>query len=394
MKRILFVDDDQRILDSLQRMLRPMRHEWDMKFVASGEAAMEVLQAVSYDVVVSDMRMPAMDGASLLAAVRDHHPAVARVVLSGQTEREAALRSVRVAHQHLHKPCDPQELKTAVERVCALGDLLRQEELRRLLAGLSSVPSLPSVYESLRSTLDRDDVTYAEIGDIVEQDPGLTAKLLQVVNSAFFSLPRKLTRPHEAVSLLGTELMRALVLSAAVFRSGDPVLARRFNIAELWQQSLQSSVLARRIAADLGMSRELQNCAQAAGMLHALGQVVLAFGKPEAYAEALDRAGRDNVPLHVAEDAVLGSSSAHMGAYLLGLWGLPPVVVEAVAFHAEPLSCPHDKPSAVTAVHAGVGLLAEERNVASSFPLCEPYLDKLGLKSRLAPWRSLLASSV
>lgn len=389
MKRILFVDDDPTILESLQRMLRPMRHEWAMHFANSGEEAIGILEREPFHVVVTDMRMPVMDGASLLACVRDRFPAMARIVLSGQTDREAAMRSVRVAHQHLHKPCEPQALKAAVARVCALTELLSNESLRQLVAGLQSIPSLPAVYEALRVAVERDSVTFAEIGDIVAQDPGLTAKLLQVVNSAFFGLPRQLASPHEAVRLLGMELVRSMVLGSAVFTSGDPRLARRFGIEGLWQFSLRSSALAKRIAADLGLPRILQDFAQAGGLLHALGRVILAFGTPEAYAAALAEAQREHEPLFMAERAALGSSHAQVGAYLLGLWGLPPTVVEAVAFHPYPLDCPHDSPGAVTAVHMAVALMAEEREGSVAFPLSEPYLATLGLGDRLAAWRAL-----
>ena len=111
MRRILFVDDDPRILEELRDMLRPQRHDWEMAFAPSGDAALALMQASPFDVIVSDMRMPGMDGAALLARVRQEYPQVVRIVLSSHTELSTALRVVPVAHQFLAKPCDAEMLR-------------------------------------------------------------------------------------------------------------------------------------------------------------------------------------------------------------------------------------------------------------------------------------------
>jgi DNA-binding NtrC family response regulator len=119
MIRILFVDDDQDILAGLRNRLRAQRSRWDMVFVQSGYEALEELELASFDVVVSDMRMPLMDGAELLAQVKDRHPDVARIVLSGDAERDAVQRALPIVHQFLTKPCDGNVLRAAIEQVLA-----------------------------------------------------------------------------------------------------------------------------------------------------------------------------------------------------------------------------------------------------------------------------------
>ena len=145
MINILFVDDEPNILEGLQRMLRPMRREWQMSFAKSGAEALETLGANEIDVIVSDMRMPGMDGARLLHEVREKHPHVVRLILSGYSEKEMIMKSVGAAHQYLAKPCDADVLKTTVQRACALRDFLENESLRRLVSQLHSIPSLPSL---------------------------------------------------------------------------------------------------------------------------------------------------------------------------------------------------------------------------------------------------------
>src|SRR5262245_37814840 len=100
MKKILFVDDEPNVLQGLERMLRSMRHEWEMQFAMSGPAALERLAEQTFDVIVSDMRMPGMTGAQLLTEVSQRHPHIVRIILSGQADQEDILRSVGPTHQY------------------------------------------------------------------------------------------------------------------------------------------------------------------------------------------------------------------------------------------------------------------------------------------------------
>src|SRR6185436_12015998 len=92
-KRILFVDDESKILEGLQRMLRPMRDTWEMQFAEGSEAALADLKEQQFDVVVTDMRMPGMNGAQLLSEVRHEYPHIVRIVLSGHSDQELILSS-------------------------------------------------------------------------------------------------------------------------------------------------------------------------------------------------------------------------------------------------------------------------------------------------------------
>src|SRR5690348_6552763 len=202
MKRILFVDDEPKILEGLQRMLRPQRNEWEMAFAPGGEAALAMLAAENFDVIVSDMRMPGVDGAALLETVRANYPGMLRVILSGYTELEASYRAVPVAHQFLLKPCDPDALRIAIERATSLMQALNSRMLTGLVGSLQDLPSVPRAFAELRNALADPETSLDRVVKIVEQDVAISAKVLQLVNSAFFGVTREVSRSEEHTSEL------------------------------------------------------------------------------------------------------------------------------------------------------------------------------------------------
>src|SRR6266446_223491 len=216
-KRILFVDDEPMVLDGLQRMLRPMRAEWEMVFVASGSEALELMGQAPFDVVVSDMRMPQMNGAELLAEVLKRYPQTVRLILSGHADKDLILKCVGSTHQYLAKPCRPEHLKAAITRAGELNESLKDKGLRNLISCMERVPSMPKLYIEIVEKLEDPGVGLDVIGDIIGKDIGMAAKILKLVNSSFFGLGREISEPAEAVSYLGVETIKSLVLCVQVF---------------------------------------------------------------------------------------------------------------------------------------------------------------------------------
>ena len=390
--QILFVDDQPNVLDGLRRMLRPQRHEWDMEFAPGGAEALAALERAPFDILITDMRMPGMDGAQLLDEVRRRFPRIVRIVLSGQYDREAALRSVALAHRSLTKPCDAETLKETIARTCALRQLLRNESLLRLASQLQTVPSLPALHAQVLKELDAPEPSLHTIGQIVGRDIGMTAKIMQVVNSAFFGVRGSVAGPAQAVVLLGTETTRVLVLAANVFSRFDSAGVPPYTPDALWQHGLQASGLARLIARAERAGDEAVNQAALGGLLHDVGRLVLVAHQPELYRQVLDVARRERLSQDDAERRVLGATHAEVGAYVLGLWGFPDPVVEAVAWHRAPGECPGDTFSPLTAVHAADALLAEgkgEGSASAEAPLDLNYFTRLGLAGRVEEWRTL-----
>jgi len=395
MRRVLFVDDEPNVLAGLQRMLRPLRDEWSMAFVGSGKDALATLEKERFDVVVSDMKMPDMHGAELLTQIRDRYPNVVRIALSGHSEREMILRSVGPTHFYLAKPCDADTLKHAVARALALRDLVAEDSLQQLVAHISALPSMPALYTEIVEELQSEDGSVKRVGDIISKDVGMTAKVLQLVNSAFFGLRRHVSAPAQAVSLLGLETVKALVLSVHVFSQLDSAKVEGFSLDRLWQHSTATGTLAKKIAADGELETKDIDHTLMAGLLHDVGKLVLAANVPEPYNQVLATIKADGITQSEAEYRVLGATHADLGAYLLGLWGLPHPIVETLAFHHRPDECLARSFAPLTAVHIADALEQEAYGESDGVgTLNMDYVAGVGVADRIDSWRDLCTEVV
>jgi HD-like signal output (HDOD) protein/CheY-like chemotaxis protein len=385
-KRILFVDDEPMLLSGLERTLHSMRKEWEMEFALGGRKALEALARAPFDVVITDMRMPEIDGAQLLEQVKQKYPNTIRFVLSGQSDRETILRAIGPTHQFLSKPCALEELKQKVAQAFALRELLENPTLKEIVSRMDTVPSLPSLYVRLTKALSQADITVAKIADIIKQDMGMTSKVLQLVNSAFFALPCHISSPHQAVSLLGIDNIRALVLSVHVFSELEANPDSK--LAALWPSSLRSAVFARAISRAEHCPQRLEEDAFAAGLLHDIGRLVMASACREQYLQVSENLNKGETTLAQAESETFGCTHAEVGAYLLGLWGLPESVVQAVAWHHTPSRSGATAFSPVIAVHVAVvyehRLHPDPENIIP--PLDETLLTNLGLQDHTGQW--------
>lgn len=254
-----------------------------------------------------------------------------RIVLSGQTDMETAMRTVFVAHQFLSKPCDAGTLRGAVDRACRLNAMLQSEALREAAGDVSALPSSPGAYLAITRILASPNSSIADVARVVERDSGLCAKILQVANSAFFGLGRKVTSVAEATTYLGAVTLKNLALALDSF----PQFARAGScdgeaLRELQAHSLSVGLLARRLVGAKNSRRADE--AFVASMLHDVGHAVLAMRRDPAAAAA-------------------GAEHAALGAYLLGIWALPLPVIEAVAHHEEPGAIGHSAFEVVDAVY-------------------------------------------
>ena len=389
MKRILFVDDEVSILDGLKRMLRPMRNEWEMSFAPGGEAALAMLEGARFDVIVTDMRMPGMDGATLLEIVREKYPSLLRIILSGYTELQASLRAVPVAHQFLMKPCDPEMLRAGIARATSLGEVLDSRMLTSLVGALRDLPSLPRIFAELKIALADPKTTIEQVSHIVEQDIAVSAKLLQLVNSAFFGLARDISDVKTAVSCLGMSVLHDLVLTLEVFRSFTP---NEYVSEEFLEEFHQHAQLTARIAAGIAQDANLTQAVVLAALLHDVGKLVIAERTPEHFARALAQAEDENRPLYEVEETLIHISHAEVGAYLLSLWGLPYTVVEAVAHHHHPRRVPQHGIDMVFVVYISNLLALEREAIAKNAnpPIFDDELvEQTGATARLAEWRKI-----
>ncbi|MGI9503156.1 MAG: response regulator [Geminicoccaceae bacterium] len=216
--RALFVDDEPLVLSGLRRMLRSLRHDWEMSFAESGKEALALMEETGFTVIISDMRMPELDGAELLDEVAKRHPAVARLVLSGHAELDAILRAVRPAHQFLAKPCDPKLLESALKRIHHVRLDEQQRAICQKLGAHRRLPSPIVKIDELRAALDETPADLNRVGEIISGDIAMSIQVLRLVNAAFFGPPTKTFDPKRAVSILGADILKKLLDEVELFR--------------------------------------------------------------------------------------------------------------------------------------------------------------------------------
>lgn len=376
MTRILFVDDEPAVLAGLRRMLHANRGAWEMTFVDGGQAALDLLAQQSFDVVVTDIRMPVVDGTQVLAYLRQHQPEVARIVLSGDTNATNAMRAVPVAHQFLAKPCDSATLEATVKRVCAVQDRLRQPALRRILGEIDTLPSPPATILALNAVLADPNGDIDEVVDAIGDDVAISAKLLQLVNSAFFGLAHRVSSIRQAVTYLGLRTVRDLAVTVETFKAFDTGGPTGRFIASLTEHASATASMARALTS--GSVADQQD-AFVAGLLHDVGLLALMATMPERLKELEAEADAAAVPLAAVEADTLGATHADLGAHLLTLWGLPFSVVEAVARHhdAPEVTGPGVGPAHAVFIADAASVPGPGERVAA--PVDADYLDSLGI---------------
>ena len=389
-RRILFVDDDRLLLDGLRDALRPYRRQWAMSFVTSGEEALATLDDAAPDVVISDLRMPGLDGARLLEMIGERSPSTVRIVLSGHADVSMVARAAATAHRLIPKPCETSELALVIERSCALHRIITCVELDRRASGASALPSVPRVYAQLTAVLSTGSAGAREVAGVIEHDIAMAAKVLQLANSAYFGRRSPITDITRAVAYLGTDTLRALVLHAETtreFRIDPPIPG--FDLERVHRHSARVARLASELLTELGGTGE----AFTAGLLHDVGLLVLAARDPSGLMATLASAREQGRPIHDVERAEHGVTHAEIGAHLLALWGIPHAIAEAVAGHHDSrwLRLPFDTVAAVQLANTLITAVEAEQ-LPGSLPAPDldlDFIERAGLMDRVPRWREL-----
>jgi putative nucleotidyltransferase with HDIG domain len=389
MNRVLLVDDEPNIVQGLSRMMRCVRDEYETRYALSGAEALRIMAEWPADVIVSDMRMPGMNGVELLNRIAAEYPEAVRLILSGHTDREVIMQSAVVAHQFLSKPCDAQTLVHTLRRAASVRSLLREPAIRNAVGRTMQLPCLSSTYDNLMVVLGTAGCSANDVAGVVSKDVVLTAKVMQLVNSGFFGAARRVDSIVDAITCLGIDVIRALVATIEAF-DGFKATFDDAQIRGVFHHSLRVAELAKNIAAFEGLSIADQEDALLAGMLHDIGKLILARAYPDRYAEALLTDG-ELWPDQALERYTIGASQAEVGAYLLGLWGFQIHVVEAVAFHDRPDACRAPVFSLTTIIHAA-NILADvptDKPFQGSLSLDYEYLRCVGKLDHVNSWASL-----
>jgi len=392
-QRILFVDDDELILRSIERVLRRRVQQapWELHFATDGDVALRLMEQKAFDVIVADAEMPRMSGTGLLRRVQETNPGAVRILMSGHTGLEMLRSALPLAHQFISKPCDVQLLTSTLENACGLRSILNRPELRTLVGSSNELPSAPRTYVEISTALNNPHASTRTVAEIVERDIALSARVLQLVSSGFYGLPRQVNSVGGAVAFLGVEVIKAIVLSIEVSKMFPVSRAiPDFSIEVLQQRSTLAAQLAKRL---LGHESGGESVL-IAGMLQDVGQLIFAARAAQRFAIALSSSARAKTPLYEAELELFGSTHAEVGGYLLGLWGLPTRIVHAVAHHLEPVAGTRVF-DAAAALYVG-NLLSQNPDVpaldqvpARTTAIDLSYLRALGVAHQLEDWRRM-----
>ena len=392
MKKVLFVDDELDILEGWQDSLRKHRRRWDMTFVCGGQAAIKEISHTDYDVVVCDIRMPGVDGVEVLQYAKDKDPKTMRIALTGYADEKSTLKLTTLAQRYLTKPCTVQELDEAISRDSGLIEAFDNPVVRQLAGSAGRLPSADNARQLLLAKLNTTKATKDDIVKIIEEDLALTAKILQLANSSFFRQQTSVVSAKDAVSYLGVEVIRSLVLADQLFESStDLEKMKLFDFGSIRRHSLMTSTIAKRIAP----TKKLAAVGMTAGLLHDVGKIIISLEQPDRVASLyslneggpLDWVGSD------AERDILGCTHAEVGGYFLNLWGIPTEVVEAVTFHDNPSAVYTSELDAAGLVHisnylahwvdspAGTEVLEEK--------LDREYIHAVGIASNEQAWKEI-----
>lgn len=385
---VLFVDDEKQVLRGLERMLDAAEVEWECAFANSGaEALQRLAEGNDIDTVVTDMKMPGMDGAELLQKISETYPHVVRIVLSGEADKESIFRAVSPMHQYLSKPCDAENLKTTIHRATELRNMLHSDSLAKVVGSISKLPSVPSVYKQVIEELHKEDSTTSGIGEIISQDVSMTAKILQLTNSSVFGLRNPVKSVGQAATLLGAEMIKSLVLTAGVFSEFDGIEPTGFSIEAMMTHSLEVAHLSRKIAIAETLNKEATDEAFTAGVLHDIGKLILISADAAGFSESIRKSEVDEISSWQAELDIFGADHAAIGAHMLSIWGIPQSIIEPVAFHHTPSKAGESSFSVLTAVSSSNEFA--QRNVTNNQRQQEfrNYLTETGCLQNMSSWK-------
>lgn len=393
-RRILFVDDEPVILDVIRRQLAQRLNPdlYEVLFAPSGPEALAIMEQQPVDLIIADIRMPQMDGFALLTIVMEKYPQTARFVLSGLSDRDLVKQSLVSTHQFLPKPCSEGVLVHAIRRTCELRNILQKDELARAVAQIKALPSMPGLLSRVMQELKSNDASMQQIGEIIARDVGMSTKVLQLVNSSFFGLSRKVDSPAHAVALLGLEMVKAIMLMTQAFAQTNMPSAKGFSMGRLWQHSLLSAQCAMAIAKKSCPDKKSTDEAFMGGMLHDVGKLILAVNQSQTFEAILALMTKEGITMIEAERRILHATHGELGGYLLGLWGFSEPVIEACIFHFRPSETSCEKFGSLAAVHVATAMVNRfqpERGNPHAADLDMDFLQRLQMESRVSEWETI-----
>ncbi len=391
-KHVLFASADQGFLSQLGHSIKHLALEWDLSTATSQAEVLELAGQGAIDAIICDGQIGEISGAELLNELIKVQPKTVRFMRCAPTERDLIKKCTGQAPRIISPDFDAATLESNVKTAFRLEGMLAHEPIKRLVSQMHKLPSLPELYSQISAELNSPSCSMEFVAKLIAKDPVMTAKILQVVNSAFFALSRQITSPVEAVMFLGGERTKSLVLVAHVFTQFEKSKCPGFSLDQLWQHSMATGTQARVIAHGETKNTKMADMAFTAGLLHDVGKLLLAGNVPEQYGRVVSVIADKNCTVREAEQEIFATTHCQLGAALLAIWGLPLPLIDAVAYHHEPGNSEDQKFTVLTAVHASNALAYEKKHGPAAVLGCtldQEYIARLGLAHRRNIWREV-----
>ncbi len=357
----------------------------------SAARGLELLVQTPCEVVVSDILMPGMDGTEFLRQVRDLYPKTIRIALSGHASQEMMLRVLSLSHQYFSKPCDTEKLAETIEDALRNTDRIADTQLKSIILHVNNFPLLPAVYGELTSALSDNQKGSDRIAEIIQKDPAMASKVMQVANSAFFGAAHKVNDLQEAATLIGTETIHAIALVFKCYDTVRPQAKSAASQVQIWEHSVRTAKSASRLIEFYFQKPKLKHQALTLSLLHDLGRLILADYAPGRYQGLIELAQTQGIPLPQIEEQIFEISHAELGAMLFKLWGLPEGIYQRVRYHHKPSQYGEVDDLLSSLYIANAHDLTENlENPVNTLGLDVAYLQKAGLSEDLGFWKEFL----
>ncbi len=375
--------------DLLRARLRSLSMKFELQFGSSGDDIRRLAGSAGCDGVIVPIGSEACPEIEFLKEIALQRPGTFRLVRSSERSHLQVLGKDPFTH-HVSLDPEPETWEAILDRCTLMRTWMETPTLKILIGKMKKLPSLPTVYTRVVDELNSPDASLAKVAEIVAEDPVVTSKMLQMVNSSFFGLQQQIVSASDAVMFLGADRVKGLILVARVFSQFDPITIGRLGLDELWNHSMKTGSYAQSIAKWEVRDAKTAGAAFTAGLLHDVGKLMLAGNLPEEYLKVLDVSRAERIPVSVAEQQAFGTTHAELGGVLMGLWGLPLELIQSVGWHHNPTGNGDRKFSVLTAVHAANALASDNpANASRNSGFDSGYLASIGLTDRRVQWREV-----
>ncbi len=394
--RILLIDKEATTFDDFKEKLSSVGDQWDLETCTDPKKVLKLIKAKQPEIVVCSHRPSVIDGAKLLKSIATKLPHIERFILAEETEKDALDAEIGSSFHFLPSPCPANTLQLELQRVVNLNNWLGKDKIKEIVGSVRDFPSLPPVYMKVVNAVNSPNASVESIAEIIMADIAVTAKILQTVNSSFFGLEEKVSDIAQAVSILGIESVKNIVLAVQAFEKiEDP--DQQALVDQLWRHSMSVAIAAKRITKHETNSEKKAEEAYTAGLFHDIGKLVLLKSSPEDCGKARELAAEEKISQWEAEEKIFGCNHAEVGAYLLGRWGLPVNIIESAALHHKPSESFNSEFTILTAIHVGNAIVRGRGKSENPHPDAAPdeeYLAEIGRVGSWEDWENISVGKI